>query len=96
MTKKEYLLVCLMEECAEVAHRASKALRFGLEEKEFTGSSNNQERLEGELDDLMGVLSMLEGEGMVSGQNNLAVVAKIKKVERLMEYSKERGCLQSD
>jgi hypothetical protein len=32
MNPTEHLLSCLAEECAEVAQRASKSLRFGLSE----------------------------------------------------------------
>ena len=66
MKLKEMLLDALMEECAEVIVRASKALRFGLDEIQPGQALTNRERLEAELNDLAGVLAMLPGTGVLS------------------------------
>ena len=34
MNEREYLLVCVMEECSEIQKAASKALRFNLNKSE--------------------------------------------------------------
>lgn len=60
MTKREYLLVCLMEECAEVAQRASKALRFGLDEVQQGKDLSNEQLIVEELRDLEVTRLMLE------------------------------------
>lgn len=96
MTEKEYLLTCLIEECAEVQQRATKALRFGLREIQPEQELTNQHRLVDELDDLEGVLDMLRMKGVVPMRpDGLAVRAKIEKIEKFMRYSRcECGTLQ--
>jgi NTP pyrophosphatase (non-canonical NTP hydrolase) len=54
------LLTVLMEECAEVTQRASKALRFGLAEVQPGQPDSNAERIADELGDLIGVVDRLE------------------------------------
>ena len=61
MTRQEQLLVILMEECAEVSQRASKALRFGLTDpagKEPDQPYTNKDRLLMEINDLYAVIDM--------------------------------------
>ena len=50
--REREMLIILIEECAEVQHRAAKALRFGLGETEPGQVFTNKERLEEELGDL--------------------------------------------
>lgn len=89
MTRTEHLLILLMEECAEVQQRASKALRFGLGEVQEGQPLDNRERLSVELADVMAIVQMLvhnQDLGPAAwgfGQ----VEAKIAKVERWMTYS---------
>ena len=45
MTREEHLLTIVAEECNEVAQRATKALRFSLEEIEPGQEFSNRERL---------------------------------------------------
>ncbi len=40
MTEAEHLMTIAAEECAEVAHRISKALRFGMEEIQSDTTAN--------------------------------------------------------
>jgi hypothetical protein len=81
-----------MEECAEVAHAASKSLRFGLDDAEPGQPHSNRERLVQELQDLRGVVVLLNREGALSGaiSDEGAVEAKIEKVEKYLHLS--RGC----
>lgn len=94
MNRTEILLTCLMEECSEVAQRASKALRFGLEEVQAGQDRNNAERIVEELRDLVAVAFLLEewlelpalfGEGSVDH-----FIAKRKKLDQWMEYGEAR------
>ena len=57
MTRKEEVLLILMEECGEVAQRASKCIRFG-------GTSNDAE-LEKEIGDLMCMIDLLVEDGYI-------------------------------
>lgn len=80
MTKVEYLLVCLMEECAEVQKEASKSLRFGLDssnvfkyEKETHG-----EKIIEEFADVLAIIYLLQEEGAIPDINMRAMIAKKK------------------
>ncbi|MEH6358963.1 MAG: hypothetical protein V7745_08235 [Pseudomonadales bacterium] len=53
------LLVILMEECAEVTQRASKAIRFGLEEVQPGQEYTNAQRLAHEIGDINEVVNRL-------------------------------------
>ncbi len=88
MTREQYILNCLAEECAEVAQRASKAIRFGMDEIQPGQEHDNKTRLEAELGDLMGVCDML---GIVPRLGERE--AKAARVERYMELSRSLGRL---
>lgn len=89
MNKTEYLLTTLAEECAEVAQRACKALRFGLSEIQPGQPDDNKRRLERELADLMATAEML---GLVIRDEDKA--AKADKLKMYMEYSHKVGTLE--
>lgn len=93
MNRREHLLVILMEECNEVAHRASKALRFGLEEIQPGDEKTNAQRISDELNDLVGVAVMLRNEGTIDSVDPTAIAFKTAKVEKFLAYSKECGTL---
>lgn len=91
MNREQFLLTLLSEECAEVAQRCSKSIRFGLDEIQEGQAKNNQERLVEELRDLMTILHLLRKEGYL---NSLAVLNKIDssrivKIDLFYKYSKE-------
>lgn len=93
MTREQYLLTCLAEECSEVALECAKGIRFGLTD-EFSGPKV-RDRLAEELAQLQGVLTMM------ADMIDLTVVndpdrhyIKTVKVLKFMAYSRERGCLQ--
>ena len=96
MTKTEYLLTCLAEECAEVAQRASKAVRFGVMEIQPGQPYTNKERLADEINDLETIVEMLKDHGVnlwvphAEGRRN----QKKAKVHQFMVYSKEMGVLE--
>ena len=94
MTETEHLLSCLAEECAEVGQRVSKALRFGLREIQPGQALTNVERIAAELQDVMAVAGMLASRGVLPDANPKALVTKIQKVEKYMEYARSIGTIK--
>jgi NTP pyrophosphatase (non-canonical NTP hydrolase) len=105
LNKEQYLLTQLQEECAEVAQRASKAIRFGLYEKQPGQDKTNFDRLREEIVDLLTVVHYLEeiinnviimptDKGLVDLAQMMA--AKRAKIEKYMEYSIDIGVLESE
>lgn len=95
MTRKEYLLQVLSEECNEVGQRVSKALRFGLDEKQSGQDLSNQDRLIQEFNDLIAVMEMLNGEVFLDEiYNDEQQKAKRKKIEKYFDYSVELGIVE--
>lgn len=91
LTKEEYLLDCLIEECAEIIQRATKAKRFGLEEIQKDQPHSNEYRLNYELNDLVGVADLLFEDGW---HDQDSVDLKKSKVSRYMQYSFELGVIK--
>ena len=98
MNRQEYLLVCLGEECDEVALQASKALRFGMGDHEPGKIATNETRILQELSDLMAVVEMLQESGAIrrydEGEQRGQIIAKKARVEHFMNYSREKGTLE--
>lgn len=93
MDRKEHLLIILGEECAEVTHEVTKALRFGLNDS-WKELPTNAEKLTQEMGDLIAVFNMLVLEGHVKPIDIKVVEAKYLKVEQFMQYSKRVGTLK--
>ena len=93
MNKQEYLLVILSEECAEVIQEVSKVLRFGPNGSHPKYIGTNKERLNNEIGDLIGIISMLRDEGIVEENFEKKVLSKMSKVEKYLKYSKSIGIL---
>lgn len=95
MTTKEYLFLCLMEECNEVSQITSKSLRFGLDEVYRTQPLTNRERLMVEFADLIAVYKVLVEEGLLPDFDTLDfwinVNSKKAKIEKYLQYSKDLG-----
>lgn len=93
-----YLLVCLMEESAEIAQSAAKSIRFGLDDShpERVGETNEEDLLE-ELYQCIAVVEMLqENKNLKTLTNEEIQCIKNKKKEKMikyMSYSKEKGQL---
>jgi hypothetical protein len=64
--RERELIEILIEECAEVQQRATKALRFGLNEVQPGQQFTNAFRLGGEMGDLIVMIELLQAEGIVS------------------------------
>lgn len=96
MNRTEHLLTIMAEECNEVAQRISKALRFGLEEKQEGQEFTNAERIEHEMSDLLTVRAMLMEEGSLQEPKDLAerCSRKFNKIECYLKYSAECGTLE--
>ncbi len=100
MSLEQHALLKLMEECNEVAQRASKAMQFGAEEKQSDQYSSNQQRLENEVMDLMATLQRLNaqfGYDFAYGVK-LAVDMHHKNVEvkRFLSYSQSLGFVEEE
>ncbi len=95
MNNREHILTCLAEECAEVAQRVSKSLRFGHMEVQPGQTLTNSERLSRELDDdLFGVHKMLVDLGELREPDHVAIDDKIRKVVKYMDYARGQGTLK--
>jgi hypothetical protein len=105
MNYTEHLLTCLAEECGEVAKEAHKALRFGLYDQvtinpngpRGTTGPNNKEKIVEELNDLMGVVRMLETCGALprDWQDAELQDRKVWKVSAFMGYARRVGALEN-
>lgn len=102
MNRTEHLLSILAEECAEVAQRASKALRFGLEETQGGQPFTNAQRIAIKYAELVAVIEMLIDDGALkrkiadfypTGFEGL-ILEKREKVEQFLKYSAKCGTLQ--
>lgn len=99
MDKTEHLLVCLLEECAEVQQAVTKALRFGLEgvnpnKPEFSTNAKNIIR---EYCDTIAVIELLVEEGILEERSSDEVssmvwIAKTKK-RQFMKIACQCGTL---
>ncbi|MEM6746788.1 MAG: hypothetical protein AAF608_05160 [Pseudomonadota bacterium] len=95
ISREKFLLALLAEEAAEVAQATIKAIRFGLQEVKEGTTTTNAQRLNGELQDLMGILTMLNDETSLDYHTDLdAVLAKRERVEKYYAYSKSIGEVQ--
>lgn len=99
INKTTYLLICVIEECAEVIQRVCKAIRFGLKEIQPGQDLNNEERIFAEACDLAAVMAMLETQGVKLGNPKndgakILIEMKIRKVEEFMKLSRKLGVLE--
>ena len=99
MTEIEYLLVCLGEECAEIAKLTSKSIRFGLNSTDPTQNNDtNLYEMAHELNDVLAVVEMLEERGVSidsirTSNESQQILDKKAKVEKYMQISRELGTL---
>lgn len=87
MTYKQYLLVKLAEEAAEVAQMASKSAHFGMHQKWVSDGPTNAERTHGELDDLLAIVELLNEEDFGYVPSMRAKGLKRRKVKRYLNES---------
>lgn len=101
MTRHDQLMVIAMEECAELAQRLSKALRFGLQQiqqdandkpEENPDRLTNEQRIYREYWDLRAVLGMCEIDAWSSTAESRSYErSKAERVERYLERSAHLG-----
>ena len=92
MNRTEMLLVQLAEECAEVQQQVCKALRFGLDEiRPQDSDETNSESITRELEDLEGIVHMLQIANAVGYFKKENIDKKIEKVEKYLKYSHSVG-----
>jgi len=60
------LLTILVEECAEVQQRATKAMRFGIDERQPGQDLTNSERLAAEIGDLLEMIDRALDAGLIN------------------------------
>lgn len=96
MNRLEHLLSILGEECAEVAQRSSKAMRFGMDEIQPGQEKSNEERIWQEMNDLAAIGEMLIEMRGSGGLSRDAIEAKKAKVEKFLLYSIECGTLSDE
>lgn len=95
MTRKEILLTLLSEECNETAQRASKAIRFGLDEVQEGQPFTNADRIVYEFNDLLAVMELMADEGLIPRvRDTVAVALKKIKIEKWLNYSISCGTLE--
>lgn len=94
MTRNEHILTIVAEECVETAQRASKALRFGIDEVQEGQDLTNSERLIYEFNDIVATMELLYEEGLIDRIFDRAYIEKKKlKIEKYLLLSKEQGTL---
>jgi NTP pyrophosphatase (non-canonical NTP hydrolase) len=95
MTKQQFLLLKLSEECAEVAQRCSKQIQFGPLEIQTGHSLTNAERLKQELLDLFSIWKILEENKQIpefsEPEVDFAYENKKLKLQKYLDYSFKLG-----
>ncbi|WOL24640.1 nucleoside triphosphate pyrophosphohydrolase [Yersinia phage fHe-Yen9-02] len=99
MNRKQYLLLKLSEEAVEVAKVAQKAMQFGMDS--FNPSDVKREtnvaNLHSELNDLLGIVNMLNEEfGFEYVINEQALLAKRDKVNKYYAVSQRLGQIEKE
>jgi hypothetical protein len=101
VNRAEYLLTVLGEEGSEVAHRVSKALRFGADEVQPGQPDTNGERIRFEVYDVIAsyLIAADENDGLPPLHLDADIIAQMKatkraKIETFMQISREQGTLQ--
>lgn len=102
MTREQYLLQCLQEECAEVTLIASKINRFGLESyhPDDPEKRTNRSLLTKEVLDVMALIQIIGVNGLLEPMNPKQAAEsmenKLQKLDKYMLISEELGHLQKD
>lgn len=101
LSLEDHHLLLLMEECAEVAHAASKQLRFGADEVKPGQPFRNQTRLRMEILDLLACVRFLEQSFQLPKiyypvDLDLHMYDKQSKIDAMLKLSRDRGRLESE
>jgi len=96
MTRRQWLLVKLMEECDETSQRASKSAIFGgdeIEPKEGE-TRTNDERILGEFCHIVAYLEILKTEGFLPWNTDMMtyeIEKKRQEIEKWYQHSIDQG-----
>lgn len=93
MNLKQYLLICLMEECNEVAHAASKMLRFTEHDSPVIGGITNCQNLQKEFNELLAVVDLLTKHSIHLHRDENIIAMKKKRLADYAHYSKLLGVI---
>jgi hypothetical protein len=97
MNRLQYLLSKLAEEASEVAQISLKTSQFGLEDVKPGQDSSNRMRMFDELNDLNGIIRMLNMEfGFGYAPELAAMEEKEAKVNRYYNYSYDSGLINDN
>lgn len=100
MNTEEHIMTCLSEECLEVSKDISKALRFGLDDRNVLNPTGptNRERIVEELNDLQAMIWMAVEAGILppTWEKRDKQQEKRIKVKKFMRYAEEVGALHFD
>lgn len=95
MSRVDYLLSHLAQECCEIAIRCTKAQMFGLDEIQPGQEFTNRDRIMHELCDLLAMCETMRDEGVLSDiQPAERIQAKKAKAAHFADYSRELGRLE--
>ena len=100
MNVDEHLLVTLIEECNEVSYHTSKALRFGLDDRNPRQlfAATEQRNIETELNHILAMIELLSERGIIPNlldePDREAIDAKKKAVWKYCDYAHRRGTIQ--
>jgi len=96
LNKKEYLLICLMEELNEVSQNLSKCLRFTAEHVYDSSGLTNLDRVCNELQDMDLIRKLLKEEGVDTYHiDERYTNEKARRTEMYMGIARELACLES-
>lgn len=94
LNNTQYLLSKLAEEAAELAQIAMKAQQFGLDSTHPTTGYTNLQLIELEFNDILGVLRLMEEEGIGEvNPNPLLIRAKTDKILRYRNHLASQGII---
>ena len=96
MNIQQYLLVCFMEECMEVAHAASKVLRFTKDDTPALGGISNYQNLNKEFSELIAVVEMLKEHNIELIIDSNLITKKRKRLADYAHYSSLLGVIKDD
>ena len=97
LSLQDLALVKMIEELNELSHACAKALQFGLDSVDPNTGLTTRETLNLEFNDVLGAAEFANAEfGNLLVIDNDLIEAKIEKIRKYSNYSKERGRVEVD
>lgn len=96
MNKRDYLLVCLAEECSEVIKTITKIMRFGENISYPKGAISNREKLQDELNDIFGVVALLQDNKIINEKTLQGKKVQEKKNKVIKHFEEQDNTLEKD